>query len=606
MKNNIIKLGLGAVMASACLLFTSCENFLNRPGEDNYNTENYYTSDDACLSGVNYLYNSPWYDFQRGFIKVGEVFSGNMYWGSSPYLNFSVNGTDQDLVNMSYSLWAEIAHCSTVYNNIKASTSTAISDKVRNQCLGECLAWKAMAYFYLVRTFGEVPIVHDNSAELDKGEYNTYKKHSKADVYEYIILTLEKAIDLLPAKNIGSGRIDGYCAKALLAKVYLTRAGLSGTLNNDDLLQAAKFSKEVIDESERYLTPKYSDIFRGSHNNDPESLFAWRWAVGSHWTCQNTLQSDLAPEGFGDQGDLWGGWGGPSVDLMNAFGVIEMKRITPDSAVIVTFKEPAANTDAFADARCAATLMLPGIHYDYFWRNKGGFDVLNFFYDKEYNKAATDQFQGPCGCQNVKHLYGNDADHIAETGIAPARMAYSFDTHILRLGDIYLVNAEANLLASGGDKDYGQARLNDVRHRAGLGDAPSYDFETIWNERRLELAGEGDRWYDYVRRAYYDADACLAEIKAQFRNQLWGCDKFYKQYYNEGGDRKWNSDLSYQGEKTIEYVSYNNELEVPHNIDAKVFTIPFPTEDVALNPNLGSGVEVDDFGAEKIRETFIY
>ena len=103
---------------------TSCGDFLDKPVEDNYNTENYYNGDASCISGVNYLYNSPWYDFQRGFIKVGEVMSGNMYWGSSPYMNFSTNGTDEDLVNMSYSLWAEIGHCSTVYESLKNAINT--------------------------------------------------------------------------------------------------------------------------------------------------------------------------------------------------------------------------------------------------------------------------------------------------------------------------------------------------------------------------------------------------------------------------------------------------------------------------------------------------
>ena len=58
---------------------TSCSDFLDKPVEDNYNTENFYNGDAACISGVNYLSNSPWYDFQRGFIKIGEVMSGNMY-----------------------------------------------------------------------------------------------------------------------------------------------------------------------------------------------------------------------------------------------------------------------------------------------------------------------------------------------------------------------------------------------------------------------------------------------------------------------------------------------------------------------------------------------
>ena len=64
----------------------SCQDFLNRPTEDNYNVDNFYENDMQCIQGVNYLYNSPWYDFQRGFIKIGEVMSGNMFWGQSPYL----------------------------------------------------------------------------------------------------------------------------------------------------------------------------------------------------------------------------------------------------------------------------------------------------------------------------------------------------------------------------------------------------------------------------------------------------------------------------------------------------------------------------------------
>ena len=68
-----------------------------------------------------------------------------------------------------------------------------------------------MAYFYLVRSFGEVPIVHDNAASLNAGDYNTYTKVKRADVYEYILLTLEKAIELLPESS-APGRIDRFCA----------------------------------------------------------------------------------------------------------------------------------------------------------------------------------------------------------------------------------------------------------------------------------------------------------------------------------------------------------------------------------------------------------
>ncbi len=592
MKMNISfkTLGVGALLSSSLLILSSCDDFLDRPTEDNYNTENYYTSDDACISGVNYLYNSPWYDFQRGFIKVGEVFSGNMYWGSSPYLNFSVNGTDADLVNMSYSLWAEISHCSTVYESLKGATA---SESVKKMCMGECLTWKAMAYFYLVRSFGDVPIIHDNSATLAAGDYNELSKVQKADVYEYIILTLEKAMELLP-KSSSAGRIDYYCAEGLLAKVYLTKAGVSGSLNNEDLAMAAKLSKDVIDNSGRKLESNYEDIFRGSHNTGEESLIAWRWTVGAHWTCQNSLQSDLAIEGFCEVGAVWGGWGGPSTDLMEAFGVITIEG-EGSNARLKEYPSPESRADI--DTRRKATMMLPGDKYSYFWRDKGGFDYLEFIYNSEYNASATGQLEGPCGTNNVKHLYGDNADHVAEMGISDGRMASALATHILRLADVYLIHAEAMVLQGQGNATSALAAYNAVHQRAipTAAAATSLTFDQIWKERRLEFAGEGDRWYDYVRRAYYDVQSCISELKSQHRNQLWNCDALYKAYYTSNRT-VWNI-VTADGN-----VEYNFDTAVP-NVTEKSFVLPFPTEDVALNPNVASdapAVHVD------VREVYSY
>jgi len=178
----------------------SCGDFLDRPAEDNYNKDNFYKTAKQCEQGVNYLYNSPWYDFQRGFIKIGEVMSGNMYWGSSPYLEFTTNSTDDDLINMSYSLWAVNGHANTVIDNLldassDGSDSDAEFNKARYKCIAEALTWKAFAYFYMVRTFGEVPIVHNNTDLLNE-DYNSIQKVTRANVYEYIIMTLEKAMEL--------------------------------------------------------------------------------------------------------------------------------------------------------------------------------------------------------------------------------------------------------------------------------------------------------------------------------------------------------------------------------------------------------------------------
>ena len=585
--NDIIK---GVVVGVLALGFCSCEEFLNRPGEDNYNTANFYQNDAQCIQGVNYLYNSPWYDFQRAFIKIGEVMSGNMYWGSSPYLTFTTNSTDVDLKNMSYSLWAVNGHANTVIMNIRNSEGP--SQAVKNQCIGEALTLKALAYFFMVRTFGEVPIIHDNNEVLTSGKYNEVTKVTKENVYEYIIVTLEKAMELLPKKTSGwDGRIDYYAAEGLLAKVYLTKAGVTGTLNNDDLTKAAQYAKDVIDNSGRTLTPKFSDIFRlapATHNQTGEPMISWLWAAGRDpWTQQNTLQSDLMGEGFSETGDLWGGWGGPSYDLMLAYGA--------DPLI-----DPRERARTETDTRRKSTIMMAGDQYEYFWRDKGGFDLLRYIYDDEYGKGGPDVFQGPCGGQNCKHLYGNIADHEAETGLTPGNMCYQLPTHILRLGDVYLVGAEASLLT--GNNAAALEYVNNVRERAGAELLSSVTIQDIWKERRLELAGEGDYWYDFVRRSYYAMDDAIKELLAQKRNQMYSYDAVCADYFEGAtvgaGDKMDYSACEWNPDPSVTF--YNTDTPAP-NVTASVFTLPFPQEDVVYNPNLlEPAVEVD------VRATYVY
>ena len=585
--NDIIK---GVVVGVLALGFCSCEEFLNRPGEDNYNTANFYQNDAQCIQGVNYLYNSPWYDFQRAFIKIGEVMSGNMYWGSSPYLTFTTNSTDVDLKNMSYSLWAVNGHANTVIMNIRNSEGP--SQAVKNQCIGEALTLKALAYFFMVRTFGEVPIIHDNNEVLTSGKYNEVTKVTKENVYEYIIVTLEKAMELLPKKTSGwDGRIDYYAAEGLLAKVYLTKAGVTGTLNNDDLTKAAQYAKDVIDNSGRTLTPKFSDIFRlapATHNQTGEPMISWLWAASRDpWTQQNTLQSDLMGEGFSETGDLWGGWGGPSYDLMLAYGA--------DPLI-----DPRERARTETDTRRKSTIMMAGDQYEYFWRDKGGFDLLRYIYDEEYGKGGPEVFQGPCGGQNCKHLYGNIADHEAETGLTPGNMCYQLPTHILRLGDVYLVGAEASLLT--GNKAAALEYVNNVRERAGAELLSSVTIQDIWKERRLELAGEGDYWYDFVRRSYYAMDDAIKELLAQKRNQLYSYDAVCADYFEGAtvgaGDKMDYSACEWNPDPSVTF--YNTDTPAP-NVTPSVFTLPFPQEDVVYNPNLlEPAVEVD------VRATYVY
>lgn len=583
MKLSNIKLYAAAIAIG--LSTVSCEDFLDRPAEDIYNASNYYQNDAQCYGGANYLYSSPWYDFQRGFIKVGEVLSGNYYWGSSPYLTFTVNGTDEDLVNMSKSLWTVIGHSNEVYKNISASSGP--SEAAKNATKGECLTWKALSYFFLVRSFGEVPIIHSTSEELEKKEYNQAHKVKKADVYEYIIMTLEEAMKLLP-KSADSGRLDYYSAEGLLAKVYLTKAGVSGTLNQSDLDKAAMYAKDVIDNSGRKLEDNYEDIFKLANRYTKEGLIVWRWtAAGTNWTRQNSLQSDLAMNGIDDWGATWGGWNGLSVDLQEAFGVKLLEQ-TPNA-----WKNA-------VDSRIKGTMMLPGFVYSQFWQDKGGFDYIKFIYDYSVSR----KLESATGANTVKHIYGNTADHKAGAGCSDARMASSVPTFILRLADVYLVYAEAKIGASRGSTTDASAidAFYAVRQRAikNAERPKSVSWDDIWKERRLELAMEGDRWYDYVRVSYYDPDFCVNELQNQKRNQFWGLDELYKGYKESGS---WNVTSSTMYDNVTSAPSVASMMKKDPDSGKRYFFMPMPTDDVVFNPNLGSnvdGIHVD------VRNTYSY
>lgn len=572
---------------TGAILTTSCGDFLDRPAEDSYNAGNFYKDDSQCVQGVNYLYNSPWYDFQRGFIKVGEVMSGNYYWGSSPYMTLTVNSTDADLMNMSNSLWAVIGHANTVYNYLKNASA---SQSVKNQCMGECLAWKAMAYFFLVRSFGDVPIVHDNSTMLADGSYSNVSRVQKSDVYDYIIMTLEKAMELLP-KAGNPGRIDYYSAEGLLAKVYLYKSGVNanghGQRNSDDLNKAASYAKDVIEHSGRTLMANYSDVFRLQNALNCECLFSWLWTADtSIWTVQNTLQSDLAMQGFDEFGDCWGGYSGPSVDLQEAFGVSPLD-------------DPTTRTDV--DERRKATMMMAGDFYDYFWEDKTdeqgrkGFNFLQFLYDSNgYGSGGPGTLQSATGVNSVKHLYGDAYDHKthAVDGISASNMHSSLATPVLRLSDVYLVYAEAVI---GNNNSTTDASAIDafykVRSRAIKSAArpTSITWNDVWKERRLELAMEGDRWYDFVRRSYYDMSGATNELKQQKRGAYYGLNTLYKNYYES---KSWNVDAS-----TMHYAT---ETLAP-NVSEQTFTLPFPSQDVVFNGNLQkTPVHVD------VRSTYAY
>lgn len=558
---NILK--FRRILALVLILVTAgaCEEFLNRPTEDTYTVDSFYKTDEQCFQAANVLYNAPWYDFQRGWVKIGDVMAGNIYYSTDDvYQAFILTSSNSQLADASNSLWLVNGHCNAVIENIATKAGPDVSQTTKNTVTGEAMVWKAMAYFYLVRGWGAVPIIHSNSDIIGAGTANELRRNRVEDIYEYIIRTLDKAITLLPAHS-QPGRIDQYSAYALLSKVYLTKSGWGqeGTRNQEDLDKAVLYAGKVISESGATLEPVYANLFRiSTGNRNPENLLSWQWVASDQWTSQNTEQSDLALNNFTGLADSWGTWVGPTIDLQRLFG---------DTA---SSKER-VNTDV----RRKATMMMYSDFYPYFWRDKGGFTAT---WDDNNNVAGA-TFGVGTGANCVKHIVGNTEDHKAEYGSSSLRMATSLSTHILRLADVYLIYAEAVLGNQASTSDAEALRVfNLVRKRAIANATPetSLTFEKIFNERRLELACEGDNWYDLVRLHYYNPTLAKQWINKQER----GTYNRLKEYYR---------DEVAQSAVTL------NSFKVNLTDDSK-FNLPFPDVDISMNKHLLEEPVEFDFG----------
>lgn len=112
-------------------------------------------------------------------------------------------------------------------------------------------------------------------------------------------------------------------------------------------------------------------------------------------------------------------------------------------------------------------------------------------------------------------------------------------------------------------------------------------------ERRLELALEGDYWFDLVRMSYYNVEKAMNIIKNQKRNAYNGLADLYKAYYNKGnGNGPWDVDES--------KMFYDTSTPKP-NVTTSIFQLPFPQGDVVYNPHLMEEAQHVD-----VREAFSY
>jgi hypothetical protein len=335
----------------------------------------------------------------------------------------------------------------------KLGTVPGLSDALKARYTAEAKALRAYYYFDLVRLFRNIPLITE---PIPTAEIFNQLQVSPDAVYVQIEKDLNESMNDLPVtvpKATEGGRLTRGTAKALLGKVILYQ-------NKDSRMQeAANLFEDINKTGNAYgyaLLPNFQDNFRPDNKFNSEAIFeiVHTSVANGGWGGWPNFEGNVAVQMFGPRGysgpKYQAGWGFNPVttQLYNA--------IKPDPR----YKYTVANIDSIKQTATG--------NYEASYQNTG------YFIEKF---APLTQWRSTGG-GNFELNYPNDVMEI-------------------RLADTYLMEAEA-LVRGGGDVVKAASYLNAVRARVGL-PAIAATLDNIYNERRLELATEGHRWFDLVR-----------------------------------------------------------------------------------------------------------
>lgn len=320
MKLKEIKLG---VLLSSLLMIVSCsDDYLDVDSREYIDAADIGEAipPEQMVNGI-YGMLTDW-DYAFSYLGITEIISDNADKGSSP----SDTGTDKHQLDalehtttgpsiraMWEHWYKSIGRAS---NSINFTENFGLTDQsYRDRLIGEAKFLRALNYFWLVRSFGDVPLQH----------VDYVVRQPKNDVYEFIEQDLLDAIDMLPEKSEYSasdlGRATKGAAQGLLAKVYMY---------HEKWQEAYNMATIVATDPQYNLHPNYEEIWRASQENGVESLFEVQ-ARGE--SIAHGVQQYSQTQGARGTGGWGWGFNTPSQNLLNAFNA-EGDVIRRDATII--------------------------------------------------------------------------------------------------------------------------------------------------------------------------------------------------------------------------------------------------------------------------------
>lgn len=465
-------------------IFTACDDVLDKSPLDQISSSSFWKTEADLRLATNNLYSFLNLDatldnwsvdyFQRG---TNNVSSGT-----------HVVSNSDGVWNNSYT---GIRRANEILENIG---NTTVTDAIKDRYTGEAKFFRAYLYFTLLQRFGDVPLIL-KTLDFSSPEL-TGERAPREQVANQIIEDLTDAAAKLPKKAqlkaADKGRVTRGTALGFLSRVALfegTFAKYHNKGNPAPFLQVSKQAAlDYMNENEYPLINDFSKIYSENNENHSEIALA-------KWYKENT--TGTSPLG---RGMILDGTINPTKNLADAFLCTDGLPVQNSPL----FKGYSSLTEEFTnrDPRMEITIWKPGTDF-------GGVPLL------------PDLKVTPTGYWAKKP---GDPKALSTTFV------YT-DQILLRSAEVLLNYAEATFELTGSISDADlNLSVNKLRNRVNMplltnafvsGQNPAGAqlnmLQEIRRERRVELAGEGFRYYDLIRWKQAENELPKVVLGAKFQ-----------------------------------------------------------------------------------------
>ncbi|SEO93482.1 RagB/SusD family nutrient uptake outer membrane protein [Mucilaginibacter sp. OK283] len=460
---------------AASFAVTACKkSFLDVKPKGTNLESSYYRNQTEAYNGLTAVYDVVGWQGGGFVTKEGAVDAGSddhyAGGGNATDINdlqvFS-NYTLSPSVGPSYELWK--AGFSGVFRAnvlIQKLPNVPMDEGLKSRYKSEATALRAYFYFDLVRLFKYVPLLTES---IPADQIYNVEQATPAAVYKQIETDLKAAIadGNIPDKidiTTDGGRLTKGAIHALLGKVYLYEQKWTEA--------AAEFA-EVNGTTPGQENTKYGYKLLAN--------FADLWKTQNKFNSESILEVGHSSKSGGD-------WSCIACTEGNVLNIIVGPR-------------------DYKALKAGAPDYISG--YSFLPITKNLFDAIHFDPRNKATVANLDSLKAngiadyTPGYMNTGYFLGKFAGHVADktTGGGAPELNYPQNLYEIRLADTYLMEAEA-LIRGAGNTARATALMTAVHTRAyndGVTHGLAATFENLKRERRLELAGEGHRWFDLVR-----------------------------------------------------------------------------------------------------------